>query len=254
MIVSPESPLRRLPQRLNRKAVLFLDGIRLAIEMAETSLDRLGSAFLELSKDGTPPDQVQPLVVSALLDAWAIVDSTHRLRALLQHMPGLKQGLPELQVFYRHTKNAETLRHFVQHIRERVPSVAERAVPLWGILSWRTKTEPETGRERGYSIISGTFYPDVRAEGAVFGEPVHATFGFVTLNAGGTIVDLPALIERMKPLVPFFEAFAAPQSVNEPLNGSDQIMVFEMTPIRGEPEASAQPNPPIDSAPSNNDL
>ena len=254
MIISPESPLRRLPQRLDREAVLFLDGIRLAIEMAEASLDRLGSALAELSRDDTPPELVQSLVVSALLDAWAIIDSTHRLRELLQHMPGGKQKRPELQVFYRNTTSAETLRHFIQHLREKVSPVAKGAVPLWGILSWRTTTDPKTGRERGYSIISGSFYPGVWARGAQFGDPVQSTFGFVHLNAGGTIVDLPALVDRMKPLAPLFEAAVARLSINQALNASDQVMVFELTPVRREDEPDSPPVEPPASVPPTNDV
>lgn len=84
MIISDGSPLRRLPSELDRRQALFLDGIRYSVEMADLAYTRLRQTLFNLAEQrgsGTSLDHW--LFVSAVQDAWSLIDSLHRLRGLL---------------------------------------------------------------------------------------------------------------------------------------------------------------------------
>lgn len=79
MIIGDESPLRRLPGQLDRKQMLYLDGIRYSIEMADLAHLRLQQTLLDLANHSNDSDPVHLYFVAAVQDAWSIVDSVHRL-------------------------------------------------------------------------------------------------------------------------------------------------------------------------------
>jgi len=91
VIIGQESVLRRIPAALARTQSLFIEGIRFSIEMADLAHSRLRETLPPLSRMENPVGE-SPSSVSAMLDAWSIVDSLHRLRGLLRHMPGSRDG------------------------------------------------------------------------------------------------------------------------------------------------------------------
>jgi hypothetical protein len=97
--------LRRIPAALARNQALFIEGIRFSIEMADLAHRRLGETLPLLSRM-EDPDGESPSNVSAMLDAWSIVDSLHRLRGLLKHMPGIEKRtrIPPIRTFFDATE------------------------------------------------------------------------------------------------------------------------------------------------------
>jgi len=60
------------------------------------------------------------------LDAWSFIDSVHRLRELLEQMPGIqKNESTALKVFLGKTALIEDLRHIAQHLRREVKELAD---------------------------------------------------------------------------------------------------------------------------------
>jgi hypothetical protein len=151
------SPLRLVPDSLDRRSVLYLDGIRYAIHIFDLSGVRLTHTLSALSVDSTPAENLAEQIAVAMSDAWTMVDAMHRLRELLSQLPGLKKNLPELQVFLRQTSAIEGLRHFYQHFRTEIDTFTEVGMPLWGTLSW-VYTDPDSGENSNFTIIPGTFF------------------------------------------------------------------------------------------------
>lgn len=139
VIIDDNSPFRRLPQGLPRKQVLFFDGIRYSVEMVDLAYNRLRATAFEFSKN-RDSEQAAPtlLFTSAMLDAWSIIDSTHRLRELLEKMPGFakKNQNVDYRKFRESTSKVEDLRHAVQHLRGSINPLVEKNLPVWGVLSW----------------------------------------------------------------------------------------------------------------------
>src|SRR4051812_12187593 len=98
-----DSPLRRLPAALAPRQLVFVDGLRLALESAAIAYQRLHDGLRELTLASFSHSQEHNALIAAAVDAWGVVDSIRRFRRLLQHTPGVKQNSPGFQQFYRAT-------------------------------------------------------------------------------------------------------------------------------------------------------
>ena len=74
--------------------------------------------------------------------AWSIVDTVHRIREVAQAVPGLNTKRLEVRRFLTATALAETLRHYIQHLRNELLKQPENPYPVWGSLAWADATEP----------------------------------------------------------------------------------------------------------------
>jgi len=148
MIIGKDSAFRRLPQGLDQRQATFLEGIRYSVEMADLAYSRLRSVLWSLStEDGLEHTQqdVSPFVVP-FLDAWSIVDSVHRLRQLLEHMPGLKRAkCSSYQLFVRKTSPVLQFRNAIQHLRKELDAMSCQSWPVWGVLDWVAVIHSEQG-------------------------------------------------------------------------------------------------------------
>jgi hypothetical protein len=118
--VSQESELRRVPANVERRTILFLDGVRYSFQAFEISATRLAHTLNHLSHPKKPGEDLGELISVATIDAWSIIDAVHRLRELLEQMPGMKKNTPERQLFLRRTASVEDLRHYFQHFRTEI--------------------------------------------------------------------------------------------------------------------------------------
>jgi hypothetical protein len=101
VMVSADSPLRRLPVDLPRRQVMFTDALRLSAEMAALSFqnleDLLKALVVEKRRDG-----VKGVAVEAIVHAYGVVDAANRFREVLRSFPGMKQNAV-FQLFIRQT-------------------------------------------------------------------------------------------------------------------------------------------------------
>lgn len=80
MLFASDSALTRLPQSMPAAEVLQLDAMRYAAEMVELSFTRLRESLTAIS--GEDDEQKHRRIsIQVLTDAWAIIDSTDRLRS-----------------------------------------------------------------------------------------------------------------------------------------------------------------------------
>ena len=124
MILKKDSVLRNIPTDLNRRQALFIEGIRFSIETADLAYLRLRDTLIVLgTRETADPDS--PSTASAMLDAWSIIDSLHRLRGLMRNMPGIEKRdrIPPIRAFFDSTTNVVKLRNTVQHLDNEIPKV-----------------------------------------------------------------------------------------------------------------------------------
>jgi hypothetical protein len=195
-LVPTGSPLRLVPTSLERKAVLFFDGIRYSLHIFDLAASRLPNTLAELSHEGQDADALADKIASAMSDAWLMIDSAHRLRELLEQAPNLKKNQPELQLFLRRTVPVEALRHFFQHFRTEIETFASRGMPLWGTLSW-VRPNPETGQPENFTIAPGTFFHGAALPMCTFDSVQRHFVERVLLQAGPTQIDLASLLEHV---------------------------------------------------------
>jgi hypothetical protein len=182
---------------------------------------------LALKDRETGGENIGHCVLMATMDAWTIIDSTHRLRQLLTSMPGLSHRLPEIQIYNRKTKIAEDLRHYVQHLTGDIITVATIGVPLWGILTWRTKDDVD-GAQNSHSVIPGTYFPDLVSSFAVFGYKVEESISDIKLEVRNMIADLEELVDAIKPVIKLFENNLLEQRKHNNFNGSDGVFSLKI--------------------------
>lgn len=191
MIIGEDSPLRRLPAALDRKQVLFLDGIRYSVNMADLAYSRLQQTLYRLAMSQQDYDGFDLDVLSAVQDAWSIVDSLHRLRGLLRQTPRFKQKSPDMRVFMQHTEKVEDLRNAVQHLNHEIDKLVGANQTVWGSLSWFAIASPSSTSGQIGLLVAGTVFT---SEGHPMVNPVekqlHSLVDLVTLTAYGHSLDL----------------------------------------------------------------
>lgn len=201
-IFPPDSPFRRLPQRMPRKQVLFHDGLRLSAEMADQAYTQLIELLRDFCQSDQASERVGAVTVLALTHAYAVIDAIHRFRRLLNHTPGLKHST-DYKLFQRQTASVEALRNIVQHLYEKLDDVAEQGFSALGTITFIE------GSERGEPICHvlqpGSFYqgqttvgPMVKTERIYSGSYAAGEVTAVKISTSGTVVDLGAMIEALR--------------------------------------------------------
>jgi hypothetical protein len=126
------------PEKL-RRLLLYLDGMRYASAICQASYERALAVLrsFEFGQKSAPVLTKQAAL--AIADTWSIVDSTHRVRLLAQRMPYSRLLRPEFEPFERSTRAVEELRHYVQHLDEKISSLPENSTPVWGRLRGKVR-------------------------------------------------------------------------------------------------------------------
>ncbi len=238
-LIPPDSTLRKVPSKVERRTVLFLDGIRYSIQSFEIAYRRLAQTLNHLSKGKEPNDDLGEMISFATIDAWSIIDSIHRLRELLVQMPGLKKNTPELQLFLRRTSRIEDLRHYFQHFRTEIDSFVEKAMPLWGTISWSTWNS-ETRLPENHTIVPGTFFHGAWVASCTFDSHEGRFIDRVLLHAGPQKVDLANLEDFVKELTSWYLQWYESKFIGEERLGADVHMKFFIKPVLKEPPVGGQ--------------
>jgi hypothetical protein len=229
VIIGDESPLRRLPGQLDRKQMLYLDGIRYSIEMADLAHLRLQQTLLELANHSDDSAPMHLYFVAAVQDAWSIVDSVHRLRGLLHQAPGIKRKSPGLRLFDQRTAEIEPLRNSVQHLNSQINSIVSQNIPVWGILSWFTMTDPNMSSGVCCTLIAGTMF---ESKGHLVVNPLGKNLALpvdlITLSASGHTICLSDVMSDVERITRSMEQQLEKQFTNFPQVGSDVLIRLTM--------------------------
>ncbi len=231
LLFQENSPFRKLPNNLNRPQMMSFDAIRYSIEMANISYLRLVATLEKIGKDWRETSYHPSLLlkISAMHDAWSIVDSSFRLRCLIETSPNLKKKGPGIQLFLRQTQGIAQLRNVVQHLNTEIRKLIELNVPAWGVLNWVELTDQEKMEIMSYTFIPGTLFsassPVVNPAGKVFDSIID----HITLNVGEHSICLSDVFRSIKKLaVKFSEAL---ENHIDPANvaGADVLLGLVMT-------------------------
>jgi hypothetical protein len=230
-LVPPDSPLRKVPITLERRAVLFYDAIRYSLHVFDLAASRLAGAIDVLSEETVNHERLSEPIASAISDAWLLIDSTHRLRELVEQAPKLKKKQPEVQLFLRRTAIAEKLRHFFQHFRTGIEAYVATAQPIWGTLSW-ARNNPETGDPECWIIAPGTFFEGALVPTCTFNAQQFRFVERVRLQAGHLKVDLASLVENVAEFAAWYTDWFKTANSGEQHHSSDFHARFSVKPVR----------------------
>ena len=209
---------------------MFFDAIRYSIEMANISYVRLVATLEVIGKEWRETSNHPSLLfkISALHDAWSIVDSSFRLRCLIEASPHLKKKGPGIQLFLRQTQGIAQLRNVVQHLNTEIRKLIELNVPAWGVLNWVEVTDQEKMEFMSYAFIPGTVFSSSSPVVNPAGKAFDSTIDHITLNVGEHAICLSDMLRSIKKLsVKFSQAL---ESQIDPANaaGADVLVGLVM--------------------------
>ena len=128
MLIQKDSILNILPKSLTEKETIFIETIIHSIRILDISYNRL---IEQLLKDGDDLATEFPMI-----DVWNIIDTSHRLRCILDKTPGIKKKEPWFQLTIRKLRETEDIRNFIQHYNREIENLISKVKPLLGHLSW----------------------------------------------------------------------------------------------------------------------
>lgn len=226
MIICRTSPLLNLPSGLDRKQRYFLEGIRLSIQLVDTSYRRLSSTIRDLPENARPAFGTVPQL---LLDAWGQVDATFRLRGLVEHMPRYRKKAPSKQVYLRATANVETLRNSMQHLNTDIDTLLSLDVPIMGALTWLRPCAGGNGTFLLESAIPGAIAGSSPGSLVQLPSEVPTEVSCVTLWAAGTSADLTAIHTATARLATALEGSLAKRFASHPTDAADLLVGMELS-------------------------
>lgn len=231
MLISDDSPLRRLPSELNQKQKFYLDGIRFSIEIIDLAYLRLKQTLYNLSKNIKSNSKVNHLIfVSAIHDAWSLIDSVYRLRGLIKLCPGIKQKAPGIILFDKNTRDTEPLRHSFQHLNTQINELIKLNLPVWGVITWIAVLDPLINSAYSCAIIAGTIFNNqcsqiINPAGKSLGIPID----LITLTAGGHSLCLSKIFDEVNKLTKNLENELTKYFKDLPCAGADLLLFVEFS-------------------------
>jgi len=125
---------------MDRRQAFFLEGIRFSIEMIDVTHQRLQNVLRHISERSHAGEKLTPEPFACVLqDAWSVIDSVHRLRGLLNHIPGIskRMRIPAIRYFFQDSAVVEVFRNTIQHLPEEIRNEPlDPTWSVWGNLSW----------------------------------------------------------------------------------------------------------------------
>jgi hypothetical protein len=164
--VSPDSSLRKQPMLLSERQIVLLDGIRYSADMASIALERLWKklCYIDQNSETTTPFDI----AEAALDAWSIVDASHRFVDTIENLPGL-QNEPWRRILGERMADAMALRDSWQHLNTNAEAqrTVRRRGQAWGSLAW---AQHQGGNPTGrwYLAVAGS---EFKGSSWFFGGP-----------------------------------------------------------------------------------
>jgi hypothetical protein len=230
MIINEDSPLRRLPSALDHKQALFIEGIRYSIEMADLSHKRIQPTLYRLARlSHKASSALDPLAfLSAFQDAWSMVDSIHRLRGLLNHMPGIRKSTPGYKVFRRRTAEIEDLRNVVQHLDTQINTIIDQGLPVWGVLSWVTVLDPDKHIVTSCSLVAGRTFRSQHPMINPVGKRIRLTADLITLTASTHSICLSEVMRDIEKLTSQMEEQFSKQFDDLPTFPADLLVAIDL--------------------------
>ncbi len=220
----------------------FVQGVRIAVEMAQLSSTRLRDVLEATSVEGKYPGDAWPAQsASVFLDAWSLVDSIHRLRELLRAFPNMSKRGGLLKVFLQATSGVRTLRNHVQHLGGDLVNRDLGHLPVWGIIGWIWTINGSHTRFRSGVITAGADANMLRPILLPMDRVFHDPLDHITLSVGGDQINLSEAMRLVIRLGRAMEEQLRPQfEGRQPLPLVDALMLFDIA-IDGEGDVPPAP-------------
>lgn len=181
MLIPPDSYLRRMQAALSARTRLELDAIVFASDVISICYSRLE----QLSDPGMLERLDDYGRVSAISDAWSVIDNIHVIRQLFWKSRNGEMG-PQTATWHGSTETASLLRNGMDHVASNLNNLANRTgtpPPALGALFVQSTTTSPTPAITCLTLTAGNW-----AGGTAFNGPAIDTLEIVE----GVVIELEA--------------------------------------------------------------
>lgn len=175
---------------------MFFDGIRFSIEIADLAYRRLRDTLGGVTNIEDEALRANEYV-KVVADAWLIVDSLNRLRALCAKAPSISKthyGVTLVQVL----AGMKVARNNVQHLDTRIEKIVGRKQPVWGVIGWVVANQDSPTRGEVHAFVPGSFRPGEHGLEVIDGEQFEMPVDSITLFDGETTHRLSRLVKASR--------------------------------------------------------
>ncbi|MBN1981475.1 MAG: hypothetical protein JW795_08090 [Chitinivibrionales bacterium] len=166
--------------------IFYLESLRYSFRMAEIVNQRLDHDLAELEIAYEKKSETSHLSFTALLDAWSMIDNIFRIKELADQIPLIRKK-DRLFFLKKIGDDAEYFRHYIQHLRNEINTLPIQTNPLWGGLSWVSKSNAK----RQYRIMPSTVANRQTYLNGISLDQENNSFTMeVCLEAGQRCIDL----------------------------------------------------------------
>lgn len=184
---SNESAFLNIPQALDARQALYIDGLRHAAQISDLAYRRLCSELTQhvvsYCKNEKPGE-----FTHLYLDAWAFIDATDRFRSLWKMQPGTesmpRQYVPE--TVQEKLEGIRQLRNVSAHIAQKIDQIVSLKSSVLGSLSWVTAISRTPLVVKTCFIRPGVMPVTVSGQLAMPSSRVNFVndSGWITMNVG----------------------------------------------------------------------
>lgn len=215
---SNESPFLNIPQALDTRQALYIDGLRHAAQIADLAYRRLCSGLTQYVLSYCRGEK-QGEFTYLYLDAWAFIDATDRFRSLWKMQPGT-ESMPSRfapATVQEKLEGIRQLRNVSAHIAQKIDQIVSLKSSVLGSLSWVTAVSQTPLVLKTCFVRPGVMPSTVSDQLAMPAGRVDLVndSGWITMNAGKHKVVLSEAYAVLIELVSYADkalaaAFAAP--------------------------------------------
>lgn len=196
MLIDERSPLRNLPLSADLRTKVFFDGIRFSIEIADLAYLRLRETLQNVSDVADQASRANEYV-KVVADAWLLVDSLNRLRALCVKAPRIS-ATAYCKKLIQDLAGMKMARNSVQHLDTRIEKIIGRKQPVWGVIGWVVVDQNPPKGGQVHSFVPGSFRPAEHHLGEIDGTEFEMPIDSITLFDGESTHKLSSLMKATR--------------------------------------------------------
>lgn len=168
--------------------MLVVDALRYSLLLERNAYAGLTRVLRKMEKHDVTEHPREAYALSAIGNAWAMIDIAHRVRGLVTQISGLPHRNPEVQLFLRSTKSVEDFRNLYQHLSSGLARLSMPTNPVMGVVSWVTK-EPR----HSITIYVGTGTRDIQVHTVAYDRQDDKFPQVLLFSAGNRDIEIDKL-------------------------------------------------------------
>jgi hypothetical protein len=117
-----------------------LDALYYSRELLKYNYNQLYQQYSSLSYE---PKKLKRQIIPVLSSVWAVLDHVYKIREIARAIPGLSHQDKQRKEYLRKTEGVEILRHYNQHLQNRLAKNEIDNFPVFGSISWVDQIDPK---------------------------------------------------------------------------------------------------------------